>query len=113
MAIFLFIVLPVCCALLGKLVGLAVAASTFFSDNGKQLGKSISHWCVPLFPIVFLVAMAAGARGNAGFGFALFGSQTLFELACVIPFWGVPVFAVYVGALYVIRDLTLGHGARS
>jgi hypothetical protein len=112
MSLLLFIILPALCGLLGKLLGLAVAATTFFTPAGKDLGRAISGWCVPLLPVVILVLMAAGARGNAAHGFSLFGSLWLFEVVCLVVFYAVPVLGVYVGLLYVTRDLTLGQRTR-
>jgi len=112
MSLILFVVLPLCCLLSGKLLGLAVAASTFFSETGKDVGRTVSRWAMPLLPMIFVLAMVLGARGNAGHGFTLFGSQALFGMVCTVVFYSVPVLGLYVGVLYVLRDLTLGHRAR-
>lgn len=106
MTLFLFVFLPLLCLAAGKLLGLAVSASLFYSDAGKRIGDAVARWCMPILPIAFVLLMVAGVRGNAGYGFTLFGSQELFELFCVIPFYVAPVLAVYAGAIYVIRDLT-------
>lgn len=113
MSLILFIVLPAFCVLAGKLTGLAVTASLFFSESGKQLGKAVGRWCMPVYPIILLLLMVAGARGNAGHGFTLFGSQEFFDWLCAASFCSVPVLGVYVGLLYVVRDLTAGRRARS
>src|SRR5262249_50444509 len=112
MSIFLLVVLPIGWALLGKVLGLALSAALFFNAAGNRLGRRVSRWCVPVLPGVFLVMIVWGTSGDAGHGFTLFGSATLFGLACAIPFYGVISLTIFAGTLYVIRDLTLGHLAR-
>ena len=109
MSLIIFVALPLLWALTGKLLGLAVTASCFYSASGKRAGQKISRWCVPICPSLFLALMVVGDDGNAGHGMHVFGSAEFFDLLCVIPLYVVPVLGVYVVSLYVIRDLTLGH----
>jgi hypothetical protein len=109
MSVILYIGLPLCWALVGKLLGLAVAASCFFSDRGRRAGQSVGRWCVPIFPLVFIALLTAGGSGNAGHGFQIFGSTELFDLLCGIPIYAIPALGLYTGGLYVVRDLTFGH----
>jgi hypothetical protein len=109
MSLILWIFLPICCAVTGKLLGGAISASYFFREPGRRLGRIIGSWCAPVFPMIYLIAMYVGASGNAGRGFRLFGSELLFDLACAVPFYAIPILGAYVGAIYVIRDLTMGH----
>ncbi len=112
MSILLFIILPIGWALTGKLVGTAVAAAFLYSVRGKDLGRTIGRWCVPLLPTLYLALIIVGADGSAGRGFSLFGSAEIFEMACAFPIYAVPVLAALSGAIYVARDLTIGHKPR-
>jgi len=109
MSLILFIFMPICCALTGKLLGLSVAASCLWSDHGTRIGKIVSGWCTPLLPIVYLVLLFAGGSGSAGTGMRLFDSEVLFGLACGIPLYAIPVLGFFVGAMYVVRDLALNR----
>jgi len=109
MSILVLIIVPVCWALAGKLAGLTIAASCFFSVNGKRAGKQVGGWLSLVLPTGYLLAAATGLSGNAGYGFTLFGSERLFDLACGIPVYAVPVLGVFAAAVYIVRDLTLGH----
>ena len=111
MTILIFLVIPLGFALVGKLLGLATAASFFYSEPGKRLGRTLSRWCVPILPAVDLALLLCGGDGDAGRGMTLFGSAELFGLLCDIPLYGIPILGVYAGVIYVIRDLTLGHDA--
>ena len=113
MSILIFIGIPICWAILGKVLGLALSAAFFYSDAGKRLGQRVSRWCVPIFPCVMLIALFAGIDGNAGRGVTLFGSDTLFDLACIIPIYAIPILLVPAALIYVVRDLTLGHTAKT
>jgi hypothetical protein len=113
MSLFLYVIIPLGYALTGQLVGTAAAASWFYTDAGKRRGKVISRWCAWLFPVVFVILIAAGAAGNAGREFTLFGSAAFFDTACGIPLYAVPILAAYAGLLYVIRDLMWGDEAKS
>jgi hypothetical protein len=68
MSIIVLIVVPICWALAGKLGGLTIAASCFFSANGKRVGKRVGGWLSLLFPAAYLLAAATGLSGNAGHG---------------------------------------------
>jgi hypothetical protein len=109
MSVLLVVIIPLAWALTGKLLGLAVAASYFYSARGTRAGRTISRWCVPVFPIIYLVLIFLGGSGTAGTGVRLFGSEELFGLTAGIPIYTLIPLALYAGALYVARDLTLGH----
>ncbi|MBM4068417.1 MAG: hypothetical protein FJ271_05665 [Planctomycetes bacterium] len=113
MAVVVFVVVPLGWFVTGWLIGRSVAASLFFCERGLRLGKSSGRWCMLTLPVAYLVLLFSGGSGNAGHGLALFGSPTFFELASVVPFYAVPILAVYSALLYVVRDLTLGHSKGS
>jgi hypothetical protein len=113
MSVILYVGLPLCWALAGKLLGLALAASCFFSDRGRRAGRTVSRWCVAVFPLVFVALLTTGVSGNAGAGFQIFGSGELFDLLCGIPIYAIGALGLYAGGLYVARDLTIGHDAKS
>jgi hypothetical protein len=109
MSVLLFVVIPMAWALTGKLLGMAVTTSCFYSARGKRAGLAVGRWCVAVFPIVYLALLLVGAGGDAGHGFHLFGSEELLGLIPGIPIYALPVLSIYVGGLYMVRDLTLGH----
>ena len=109
MTIILFIFVPLAFILLGKLCGLTVAASTFYSESGKRIGKTVSRWCMAVFPCIYVFLLVLGGEGNAGHGFTIFGSEAAFEILGGILYFAIPIMGAYVGVIYVIRDLTLGH----
>lgn len=109
MSIILFIVMPLGFLLVGKLFGLAVAASCFYSESGKCLGKTVSRWCMPIFPMVYLLLLVFGGEGDAGHGITIFGSATAFDAFAGILTFAIPIMGIYAGATYVIRDLMVGH----
>jgi hypothetical protein len=113
MSIFLFILLPLCWATLGKALGWALAAAFFYGAAGRRLGRHLSRWGTPILPCLYLVAILTGIDGDAGHGFTLFGSTTLLGLAAAVPFYGVIALSLFAGAVYVLRDLTVGHVANA
>jgi hypothetical protein len=108
-SLFLFVVLPLAFAAVGKLLGCAVAASFFYSARGKRLGGAVGRWSMLGLPLAYLAVMMVGAGGNAGHGMTLLGSDTLFEVVCGAPYYAIPLLAAFAGAMYVLRDLTVGQ----
>lgn len=109
MTILLFIVMPLGWALVGKLTGLALAASLFYSERGRRLGRVVGGLCMVILPSLWIAALLIGAAGNAGHGITLFGSAALIEEVMVMGWYGIPILGAYAGAIYVVRDLTIGH----
>ena len=109
MSILIFLVGPIAWALTGVLLGTAVAASCFYNERGRRLGREVSRWSWPTLPLAYLAVVITGLGGNAGSGRALFGSEVLADLLAAATFYTLPVLAAFAGAIYVVRDLTLGH----
>jgi hypothetical protein len=109
MSLILFVVLPAALFLMGKLAGLAVAAGGFYSVCGKRLGETVGRWTSLALPAAYLAAMLLGAEGDAGHGVTLFGSADLLDAIGAVVYYGMPALALFAGAVYVVRDLTLGH----
>jgi hypothetical protein len=106
MALFLYVFLPLGWALTGLLLGAAVSL-TLGTEDGKHWGKKVGRWAMGVLPVLYLVLFSVGGGGSAGNGITLFGSTQLFEYLC-LPWYIVPSFALYVGIVYVIRDLRQG-----
>ncbi len=94
----------------GWLLGAAVSL-TVPTDRGRWYGSLIGRWGRWLWPALYFLLFFLGASGDAGNGVRLFGSEELFGLLC-LPFYLVPALALYVGVLYVIRDLFRGLSSR-
>lgn len=113
MALILFLVIPAGYAVLGQLLDWSVAALCFYSASGRRAGKWVSRCSLPVLPGLYLLAMVLGLQGDVGNGFELFGSRFAAEVAFGVPFWGIPILMVFVGGMYVLRDVTLGYRANT
>lgn len=109
MTLFIFILIPLAWAFTGWLLGCAVSASCFFSERGRRWGKLTTRTCLPLLPVLYLALVIIGGRGDAAHGVTIFGSELVAGIVLGIPFYAIPALAIYAGAIYVVRDLTLGH----
>jgi hypothetical protein len=109
MACLLYIFLPTMLGLTGLLLHPAIAAAHFYSASGWQRGKRIGRFAAPGLFFGTLLLIVTGARGSAGSGITIWGSESVIDPLMGVALYTPITLAVFAGVLYVVRDLTLGH----
>ena len=110
MGLILFILIPLGWAVTGRLLGAAVAR-TVTTAAGQRLGYTLGRWCMWIFPAIFYLLFFLGVSGDAGHGVRIFGSEELLGVMC-LSIYTAPALALYLVAVYVVRDIVRGLRSR-